>query len=786
MAAPKARLYKYVTPPKVKGGATISIGGKTIASPSSGMVKLIKATNSIGATVNSIAVITEDLNNTFASNMRLQMKQSEEMFTLRQKQIEEIQKLRREEEDRKRKEAGREQDIAAENTQEKKRNRIAAGVGYIAGGIAATAFGFLKGLAQIVESVFRGLIMYEIFDWMSKPENVDKIGQMLKTAQAFGEFMFKFVKTMVDMGLGGITDFLENPISLKGLLGILKFVTALGLLFNPVGFAKLGIKTVLSLFKAGKLISGLKGFFVSLGKMMKGLFAFVKRRGLAGLLVGGAALAGAYLLTRDNGEEDTDDSGSELDKELKALENDTGKLLEESENDKSGNAQRSTGGNVIPVGGKNGFANGGWITGPQSGYPVSLDGGRSTSFIGHGTEWVGFPKAASGGAFVVPFDTPATRSNKGLTNMRMRQASAGGYGLPTFPKFSMGGFAPAMGINVSLPEMAGGGLLDFIASGEGGYNSMNQGTAGGRIVGSTHNAKSKVGKNLTDMTLAEIIKRQDYLMDKRNPQQSDYGLFAVGRYQVIPGTMKGIVKKMGLDLNAKFDKAMQDRIALGLIQHNRPYVWDYIQGKHNDRKGAMLHLAKEWASLPHPDTGRSVYGNGNKSSHTVAEVAAALDAARAGKPLVTGSDISPKDLASVGGKETTPSTMASGDYTSPEPEPPSADTAKDSLLTALNKYLPDTKMVPGPGGLVPAKDSGDKLNEADLKEQEDSAAAESKGGQVSVGSVQAPPIKTGDIANQTPPEPVLVPSNYTIPANDFVKPRFGLLADISSEPVTLY
>ena len=34
-----------------------------------------------------------------------------------------------------------------------------------------------------------------------------------------------------------------------------------------------------------------------------------------------------------------------------------------------------------------GFAKGGWISGPQSGYPVSLDGNKP-DFIGHGTEYV--------------------------------------------------------------------------------------------------------------------------------------------------------------------------------------------------------------------------------------------------------------------------------------------------------------------------------------------------------------------------------------------------------------
>jgi len=75
-------------------------------------------------------------------------------------------------------------------------------------------------------------------------------------------------------------------------------------------------------------------------------------------------------------------------------------------------------------------AKGGWINGPMSGYPVSLDGGRSTAFIGHGLEWVG-SKMASGGAFVVPYNTPATKKDSGLTSRRFREAMNGGYALPT-------------------------------------------------------------------------------------------------------------------------------------------------------------------------------------------------------------------------------------------------------------------------------------------------------------------------------------------------------------------
>ena len=92
---------------------------------------------------------------------------------------------------------------------------------------------------------------------------------------------------------------------------------------------------------------------------------------------------------------------------------------------------RATGGYKISDGSEPdafGFAKGGWIDGPQSGYPVSLDGKR-TSFIGHGKEWVG--RKAGGKAFVVPFDTPATKTSPGLTAKRMGQAKRQGYSLPT-------------------------------------------------------------------------------------------------------------------------------------------------------------------------------------------------------------------------------------------------------------------------------------------------------------------------------------------------------------------
>jgi len=85
-----------------------------------------------------------------------------------------------------------------------------------------------------------------------------------------------------------------------------------------------------------------------------------------------------------------------------------------------------------------GRSEGGWISGPQTGYPVSLDRGKSVSFIGHGTEYVATRSGGGGdrSAYVIPFDTPATRGNKNLTGRRMGEAISAGY------KFADGGATP--------------------------------------------------------------------------------------------------------------------------------------------------------------------------------------------------------------------------------------------------------------------------------------------------------------------------------------------------------
>ena len=181
-------------------------------------------------------------------------------------------------------------------------------------------------------------------------------------------------------------------------------------------------------------------------------------------------------------------------------------------------------------------------------------------------------------------------------------------------------------------ENTGKGLLDFIAAGEGGYNSSNRGTLNKKILGSTHDTQ-RDGKPLTEMTIAEIQAKQAI----SDPNDEDR-LFAVGRYQLIPETFNMAVEGLGLDTQATLSEGIQDQLGTWLMKKKRPKLGAYLDGESDDRDAALLELSKEWASIPvAKDTkvgnkiirkGNSYYGNGNKAQHSVEQVEQALDSAR--------------------------------------------------------------------------------------------------------------------------------------------------------------
>jgi hypothetical protein len=165
-------------------------------------------------------------------------------------------------------------------------------------------------------------------------------------------------------------------------------------------------------------------------------------------------------------------------------------------------------------------------------------------------------------------------------------------------------------------------LLDSIAKGEsassGGYNAMNQGTAGigGKVIGSG-NSEKIINKKLTDMTIGEIMDRAAKPSDNAQKRKADGLIFAAGRYQIIPETLKGLVNAGIASRDEKFSPEVQDRLGMELIKQTGALKMA-AQGNYDEAQNA---LAKVWAGIPlatdlnGKKAGQSYYaGPGNKAS----------------------------------------------------------------------------------------------------------------------------------------------------------------------------
>lgn len=175
-------------------------------------------------------------------------------------------------------------------------------------------------------------------------------------------------------------------------------------------------------------------------------------------------------------------------------------------------------------------------------------------------------------------------------------------------------------------NLPAGSLDEVVAKGEGSYNSYNRGVAG-------DSARSGKRYNFTDMTVREIMQMQS----SRGPDR----IFAVGKFQIIPETMRVVVNSMGLTGDEKFTPELQHRMFREvLVASKRPAIKAYITGDDDSPAAlwkAQLALAQEFASVGVPagakdHRGRAVpegstyYGGigGNAASTPPAAVARAM------------------------------------------------------------------------------------------------------------------------------------------------------------------
>tara|TARA_B100000427_G_scaffold102739_2_gene84912 strand:+ start:10560 stop:12596 length:2037 start_codon:yes stop_codon:yes gene_type:complete len=602
-AISKVRFFKMVTPPDKSDDTKVSVGNKTIAGSS--FSTTISAINSLGATVNSIAVAIKEV------------KDQNKRQVDRQKRNAALAS-----------DAAREKKLEADKDGGGDDNTVAKLVG---GGL-----GFLGNLMKF----FKGLIMYKALDWISDPANRERVKTTLERIKKFWEMLVgAFTKLSNWIGENWEKTFGEDKTlieRLQGIAGLTGALAGLAFLANPVGFISniTGILQMVGggIVNLGKFLGGntVGRSLLAIGQGVEAYNRTLNDETIAeedrqssaigagvgsttGSMVGstigasflgpiggiiGAALGGfigenvgKFLgpIAEDffKGIKEVFDVVMEwFEKLMEPLKQAVSEVFEalgpvmqtivdklkehmpfiekvmgilgtvvfgplilllkgltgllklvptESEMNEIKDGQETNGdtpeaskGGIIPyrsIGGIVPFnmdfklperSQGGWISGPQSGYPVSLDG-RGVDFIGHGLEYVA--KRSSGG-FVIPVDTPHTRRDPGLTKRKAVQANAFGYKVPGFseggkinidklvtspvlnlPEFSTGGLALSGGESDSaiMRQMIGSGMLTSPVT-----NSISVNLTGGEsdsniLLKAIKAQQNNVGQNLNDL-----------------------------------------------------------------------------------------------------------------------------------------------------------------------------------------------------------------------------------------------------------------------------------------------
>lgn len=164
-----------------------------------------------------------------------------------------------------------------------------------------------------------------------------------------------------------------------------------------------------------------------------------------------------------------------------------------------------------------------------------------------------------------------TESGKGTYS----QANVPETGTPSpdqgaYPETPMPSGGPVSGIHRQALDI----LAKYEAAGAG-YNAMNQGTipdAKGQQPKATVRGKTSrdiIGKNLTDMTIGEVISRQS-----RNLTNDQGFIHAAGRYQIIGNTLPEAMKGAGLKPGDMFSPENQDKMGLYLLRTGGINKWE--------------------------------------------------------------------------------------------------------------------------------------------------------------------------------------------------------------------
>jgi murein DD-endopeptidase MepM/ murein hydrolase activator NlpD len=209
-----------------------------------------------------------------------------------------------------------------------------------------------------------------------------------------------------------------------------------------------------------------------------------------------------------------------------------------------------------------GMANGGVVPSREIGNKLSI-GERVGKFISK--------------ALAISIESSATKILQNLNReMQLESGAAaneggggGGGGLDGIDQMSS-----LTGIHKQAADIIAG----YESATSGGYNAMNRGTAGDSPEGPMH----YFGKNLTDMTIGEVM-----------GLQSQGKLNAAGRYQFVGNTLPTAMREANLKPGDKFSPLNQDKMFVAHLIKNghRPWTGPWGLGKYTRQQLDILDRA---------------------------------------------------------------------------------------------------------------------------------------------------------------------------------------------------
>lgn len=155
------------------------------------------------------------------------------------------------------------------------------------------------------------------------------------------------------------------------------------------------------------------------------------------------------------------------------------------------------------------------------------------------------------------------------------------------------------------------------------YNDYNYYDSSGLhswIEGRNNRPYGTLTKPLSEYTIGEIK-----VFQANSRQKSPGQLFATGRYQIIPNTLKGQQVKAGLTDSDIYNKTNQDKLGLSLIMSRKTvskYIKGEIENNQQNLEKSALDMAMIWSSLGVPynvnnkQKNQSYYSNDRASVDT--------------------------------------------------------------------------------------------------------------------------------------------------------------------------